>query len=164
MEHAHGGWERLGREASLPVFQSSSLPVCQFGPFGPFGQFDCPGLRVLGRRTAISGGPKMEPPSIPTAMPLENSFYFEYLARGHHSIVGIDIGDDRLHRFPLVSAWAAGNRQCGKHGSRREKKYAGALRTTHRIVSHRREPWSGLRAAAACPGAQRARIRIRNCS
>ena len=51
-----------------------------------------------------------------------------------------------------------------KHGSCREKKYAGAFRTTHRIVSHRRGPWSGLRATATCPSAQRARIRIRNCS
>lgn len=101
-------------------------------------------------------------------MPLENSFYFQYLARGHHSIVGVDIGDDRLHRFPLVSAWAAlgsgKQTMVGSTDHAGRKKYAGAFRTTHRIVSHRREPWSGLRATAACPSAQRARIRIRNCS
>ena len=107
----------------------------------------------------------MEPPFIPTAMPLENSFYFQYLARGHHSIVGVDIGDDRLHRFPLVSAWAALG--SGKqtmvgstdHAGRKNMQVLFALRTGSFPIGE----GPGLDCAPWLH-AQRARIRIRNCS
>ena len=148
---------------------SSNLPACQFGrlgSLGSLGSFDCPGLRLLRKLTAISGGPKMEPPSIPTAMPLEDSFYFEYLEGNKAELVSTlaMIAFTGSRWYPHGQLKAAGNRQWLEARIMPGEKYAGALRTTHTIVSHRREPWSRLGATAACLGAQRARIRRINCS